>query len=242
MNEDPSIKNSVMQAIRERKVQMRPRWHFVLLSALAATGALLGLLTLMYVFSLWVFFLQQNGAWFAPSFGMRGWIELFRSLPWLLIILSCAFIVILETLVRRYEFVYKKPLMLSIAGIFVIVIGGGMLVALTPLHRELQYVGMRGALPPPMDQLYGPGVRFKMRAENVKRGLIVGTTSQGFIIDEDGQPTTIIVTRATRLPYGEDFTVGDVIVVVGDRTATDTVQAFGIRAVKRLNIDDSLRR
>src|SRR5665213_3408185 len=119
---DPaSVRQGVMDAIKKGNVQMRPRWHFVLVSTLAALGVFIVLLSLHYIVSLSVFLLRDNGAWFAPSFGGRGWFSLLHSVPWLLILFIIVFIGVLEVLVRRYRFVYRKPLLLSVAIILALI-------------------------------------------------------------------------------------------------------------------------
>ena len=50
-----NLKDAVLSAIKKDGVRMRPRWHFVLLAFLTATGALIVLLTLIYITSLGVF-------------------------------------------------------------------------------------------------------------------------------------------------------------------------------------------
>ena len=102
------MRQGVMDAIKKRNIHMRPRWHFVLVSALAALGVFIVLLALLYIVSLSVFFLRDNGTWFATSFGGRGWFSLLHSVPWLLIFFSIIFIAILEVLVQRYSFVYPQ--------------------------------------------------------------------------------------------------------------------------------------
>src|SRR4051812_39374071 len=99
MNDTPpieSVETRIMDAIRAGRVRMRPRWHFILFSAFAIIGTLLVFLTLLYIASLAVFFTRESGAYFAPSFGSRGWMVLLHSLPWMLIVLVAVFVVILQ--------------------------------------------------------------------------------------------------------------------------------------------------
>ncbi|MFA7309431.1 MAG: hypothetical protein WC050_00850 [Candidatus Paceibacterota bacterium] len=231
MNDDTSFKQSVMQRIAKGSIQMRPRWHFVLLSTLFAVGVLIFLLALMYAVSLLVFFLHQSGAWFAPSFGARGWFSFFRSLPWLLVLLLGVFVIVLEVLVRRYSFVYKKSLLTSVLVLFAAVLFGGFAVSQTPLHRQLTLFARHGVLPPFIGDLYRPP--FRLRSDDVFDGVIVATTSHGVVMsdEEDDATTSVIIGPHTRLPYGANFTPGDRIIVVGDRD-DDVIEAFGIREVE----------
>ena len=229
---ETSMKGGVMDAIHKGKVQMRPRWHFVLLSVLALVGTLILFLTLLYVSSLGIFFLRDSGVWFAPSFGVRGWWDLLRGIPWVLVLLVILFILVLELLVRRYAFVYKKPLFATIFGIFLLVLLGGFVLSRTSLHSELDSFAHHGMLPPPMDFLYGQAMRMPPPGE-LYRGTIISMNSNGFTISDynRGGTMNIVVTPHTRLPYGGDFSVGESVVVVGDAAASGTIQAFGVRDI-----------
>jgi len=218
-----------MKAISRGEIHMKPRWHFILLSALYITGAFIVFLTLLYIVSLGVFFLRDSGELFAPSLGGRGWFSLLLSLPWLLILLTLLFAGILELLVRRYAFVYKKPLLMSVFGILAIIFLGGFFIA--PLHHVMMLSARKGQLPPPLMLLYRGPLRMPPPSDTY-HGEIVTLTSSGFVMaDEDHGTTTVTITPQTRLPYGENFTTGERVVVIGDSGATGTVQAFGIREI-----------
>ncbi len=226
-----SLRGSVMEAIQKGRVRMRPRWHFVLLSALAALGAFIVFLTLLYVVSLAFFFLRESGAYFATSFGMRGWFVLLRSVPWLLMLFLVLFIGVLELLVRRFAFVYRRPLLFSVAGIVFLIFVGGFAVAQTHFHRRMFFFARHGQLLP-LGMMYDRTFR-PSREGDVYFGAIGNFVKGGFVVvDQNGAgTTTIVVTPATRLPYGADFEIGDTVVIVGDEVATGTVRAFGIREV-----------
>jgi hypothetical protein len=234
MNDETELKKSVMQSIAAGKVKMRPRLHFVLLSLFLALGVLILLCALVYAVSLVVFFMHQSGAWFTPSFGTRGWFAFLRSLPWLLMLLLGAFVLLLEVLVRRYSFVYKKPLLVSALAVLAAVLFGGFAISQTPFHRQMAVYAQHGTLPPPLDGLYRPP--FRLRSDDVFRGVIIATTSHGFVISDRGEGTsTVVIDPRTRLPYGMAFTVGDVVLVIGDMDDSDVVRAFGVRIVE--NVD-----
>ncbi len=228
-----TLRAEVMDAIHKGHVRMKPRWHFVLLSLLVALGSIIAILALIYVASLSVFLLRDSGVWFAPSFGLRGWFALFHALPYALLLLIILFVLILELLVRRYTFVYRKPLLVSVGGIIALIIVGGFAIAQTPFHRAMASFAHDNRLPPPFNALYGPSMRIA-RPPDVYRGVIVATTSQGFTLsDPDGDvQSKVVITPRTRLPYGEDFSLGMTVLVVGDVVGTDTIQAFGVREIE----------
>lgn len=227
------VRLDIMRAISRGDIRMRPRWHFVLLSTLYITGAFIVFLALLYITSLSVFFLRDSGALFAPSLGARGWFSLLQSLPWLLIVLMLLFVGVLELLVRRYAFVYKKPLLLSVLCVLGVIFLGGFFIA--PLHHGVMLSVRRGEMPAPIVLLYRGPLRSPPPSDTY-HGEIVALTSAGFVMaDEDHGTTTVTITPQTRLPYGENFTAGERVVVIGDSGATGTVQAFGIREIDEYN-------
>ncbi len=229
-NAQLSIRTNVMDAIRKGRVQMRPRWHFFLLSALVTTGILILLLTLLYIVSLSVFYLRDNGALFAPSFGMRGWFSLLHSIPWLLVVLIVVFLVSLEILARRFAFVYRKPLIASVCVIVMLVLAGGIALAATSFHRRMEFFARHNELPALLSFAYGSGLR-PPPPPDAYYGTIASLTKDGFILYDENRSstTTVIVTARTRLPYGANFDIGERVLMIGDQVATGTVEAFGVR-------------
>lgn len=232
MNTPDSIHDSVMQRIRSGAVPMRPRWQFVLFGLLWGVGALLVLLVTLYLASLAVFMLRANGVWLAPLLGARGWYDIFRAAPLYIIVLVAIFALLLNIVVRHFAFAYRRPLVLSLGVVLLVTFAGGVLVGVTPFHRELhrQVRGgplgfpYEGAMPSPPDDVF--------------RGVVVSREGGIILIrDPQGATSTILITRDTHLPFGEDFSPGDMIVVIGDK-ATDTVSAYGIMEAEP-DVDDA---
>jgi hypothetical protein len=227
----PDIHNDVMRRIREGEASMRPRWHFILLSTLAALGAVIAFLAIVFVSSLLIFFLRESGALYLPGFGGRGWWDLLRSLPFSILILILLFVLVLEVLVRRYSFVYKKPLLASVLAILALIAVGSIALAQTPLHGQLVTLARHGYLPPPLNALYKPP--FGMHPEDVYPGTIVAVVERGVIIAERGYgTTTVYISPRTRLPEGQNFIIGDRVVIIGDQAASGTIEAYGIRPMR----------
>jgi hypothetical protein len=227
------FRNKVMAMIEKKGVAMRPRWHFILLSALVTAGVLILVIALLYVVSLAFFFLREGGALYAPVFGGRGWFVLLHSAPLLLLVLVAVFALILEILTRKYSFAYRAPLTMSLGGILVVVFVGGFALAQTSFHRRMEFEAHHGHLPAPMGFWYSNMFRPPPPGDML-RGVIVSEVSGGFVIvGSDGEGTsTVELTRQTRLPYGEDFAPGDMVIVIGDADGTNTIRAFGVRTIE----------
>lgn len=223
--EAKQAEQKMLGAIRKGEVEMKPRWHFALRTALFVTGGVLAILALLYLASFIVFALQLNGTWFAPIFGFAGWYTFFGSIPWILVIFLLLFLVILAVLVKRYAFVYEHPSLYFFVGIMAIIALGGFLIAQTPFHRKLFDAARSGNLP----VLGGFYREFGMQhAKGIHRGTIVGTTTNGFIIqDINGQTSTVPFNGFTHFPPGGPRAGGD-FVIFGPRNQSGTITAQGI--------------
>ncbi len=221
-----SIKKNIFEAIKAGRLSMRPKWHFILQTILAVLGITLVSLTLLYLVSFIISALRESGAWFVPIFGSRGWFEFFASLPWILVIIAILFIVVLEILVRRFSFGNRQPLLYTaVAIIFLMLIGGALVV---PFHRGLFRAAEEQRLPLVGEFYRGYGTP---RVSNTHLGVIFETTKDGFVMEErNNEQLHIVVSSQTRFPLGTEFSVGDAVVVFGNRSG-DTIHALGIRQV-----------
>lgn len=226
--DDKSISEAVMNAARKGLIKMRPRWYFALKAALAVTGVAIFSLFLVYLASFIFFMLRRTGIWFAPSFGFKGLFVFLMSLPWLLILLTLVFGIILEILVRRYSFAYRWPLLYSAAVIVFIVAASGYIVAITPFHGNLvEYEKDRGPL-------CCGGIYRDMdrdRINNVHVGQVYEIMPQGFSLkNRDEEILLVLVSPETKTPFGKEFLAGDVVAVIGERVGA-VINAWGIRKI-----------
>jgi hypothetical protein len=224
-----TLQERVLGPINNGEIKMTPRWHFLLHTIFITFGAIVIILTLFYITSFIFFILNRTGLSSAPNFGARGWYAFLVSFPWLLVALCGLCIILLEILVRHTAFAYRRPILYSTVGIIILVIGGGFLIAITPLHRDLANYSDAGKLP-----LGGMLYRHfeELPPGNVHHGQIIHLMEQGFQMrNHHSENLTVIVSPRTRLPYGADFSPGDLVVVFGDRD-NNTIEAYGIREVQ----------
>lgn len=224
-----TIEENILATIKSGQLKMRPRWHFALKAFLAALGGVILGLTVLYLASFIIFILKQTGVLFVPAFGWEGWYAFFTHLPIFLIFLVIIFIAILELLVRHYAFAYRRPLLYSAIGIFVLVFLGALAVVNSHFHGDISeyadnnketFVG----------KLYADYGR--QRFSDVHRGMIIQMINNGFIMrDRREDALMVVITRRTRLPFGADFSDGDIVVVFGPRN-DGMVQAFGIQEIE----------
>ncbi len=227
-NDKSSIHASVLSAITNGTVRMRPHWHFVVRSLGLALGVLcLGVLGI-FLISFIVFALHQSGVWFVPPFGMLGIGVLLRSFPWLLVVIALVAVVVLEALVRRYAFAYRKPILYSSLGIILVVLLGGFALAQTPVHRLMFQRAQTHALPiaGPLYRDYGT-----RRPNNMVSGVVRDVSSDGYVVEvAEGELIVVATTSETRSWGRMMFAPGDEIVVLGS-AQRGVLRARGIRKI-----------
>lgn len=229
VNPDPkidSIKEGVLKAIAGGQVKMRPKWQFITKTALMIVGVVLVALTTLYLVSFIVFELRQTGVLFVPGFGPQGFGIFFASLPWLLILLAAIFMLLLETLIKRYSFAYGRPFLYSALAIIFLGLLGGILIGETPLHERFSDEAENGQLPF-AGLMYE---HFGQQPANVTVGIITQINSNGYQVqcgDRDDSFAVIVDSR-TQTPTPGSLRVGDTILILGSRQG-NVIKALGIQ-------------
>lgn len=228
----PDIRSQVMEAIRARRVEAKPRWHFLLASVAGALAFAILAISLLYVTSLLLFILREHGLLVVPAFGWRGLASLTASLPWLVLGLSLVLAALFGSAVRRFAAFYRRPALVSSAAVLFVAVLTGLFVAKTPLHRLLAAEARDGRLPSLLGVWYREPFRTQ-RGPDAYAGTIVATVPDGFLAADDGDSPLVhvIITRRTMLPDGADFRIGARIMAIGDMVATATLEAYGVRAM-----------
>ncbi len=225
------LQDKIFDAIKKGEVVMRPRWHFVLKTILITLGVVILSLVTIYLTSLIIFGLRETGIIFAPGLGLRGLFVFARALPWVLIILVGIFLIVLELLVKKYSFAYRKPLLFSVCGILAVVCITGWVLTRTPMH---------GAIMQRMDHFNIPVVGHAYRDirepmfHDAEMGKIMVITPMGFDMENPRKEIIIVsVTPNTRIFRQVQLKRGDYVMVIGPRIG-DMVEAFGIREIPKM--------
>jgi hypothetical protein len=208
--EEKSIKDNVLKGVESGNIRMKPRWHFVLRTALIASGTLLILFTALYISSFIFFNLRQTGILFIPYFGFKGLPIILKSMPWILVCLSIVFMMLLGILAEHYAFVYDKPLIYSILAIITLVVVGGIALGMTSLHNwhrdPLSYT----------------------QPSDVTIGRLINEDHDIYTIkDQRGLLIKISVTEDTTFP-DNGVHIGEEVLVIGDRD-DGQIHAEGIK-------------
>ena len=220
--------DKILGKIRSGQIKMRSKSHFILKTVFIFLSVIVVALFTLFLISFIIFALRASGIWFMPSFGFRGMGIFFSSLPWLLILTAILLIVILEILVKRFSFTYRRPILYSIVVIVILVLLGSFILDQTRFHSGLFGRAQDRRLP-----MIGQTYRDYGMAEfqNVYPGTVTEITDSGFLIKmRDGQVLTVVVTSKIRFPSKISVKKNDTVVVLGE-CDNDTIQAFGIRKI-----------
>lgn len=229
--EKKSIKENVLATIDSGKVAMKPKWYFMAKATLLVLGIILASLTVLYLASFIIFIMHQNGIWFAPRFGWRGMGELMFGLPWLLLAVATAFIVLLQILVKKYAFSYGKPLLYSAVVIIIMVLLGGFLLAKTSIHKGLMDRAHDNHLPfaGKMYKEYGRPVP----NGKVTPGKIEQVTDFGYVVTTPlNEQLKVLLQDDEQEIYKNSFVIGDDVVIFGKRDG-DQITAVAIHKVSK---------
>ncbi len=230
----------VLDKIRANQVTMRPRFFFTLKTALLVIVALITLFVTVSIGSFILFTIRTSYETSLLGFGPSG-LRIFLSLfPWPLFILDIACIFLLESMLRRFRFGYRSPLLYLLFGILVVILSTTSLidgdrvtdVLLRGAHDlHLPIVGDfydRGRRPPPLGSGACPCTVLAINGNTL--------TMQENLPDEASKQVTVI------LPPGQSTStmrVGEQYFIVGT-SENGILHAFGVRKMDGDNDGDDL--
>ena len=224
--EKKNLKDKVLEQVKAGDVKMKPRSYFVMRGVLLALFVVIVAISALFFVSFIAFSIRTSGLGYLPGFGPRGFGLFIAGLPWLLILVAVAFVVVLEILVKRYSFAYKKPLLYSVVGVLIFVVALGVFAAQTPFHNKFFERAHERGLPFAGVLYRGIGDRLP---KDVHVGKILLINESGFVLKtNDGQELDVVITDETRRPQGFEAEEGQEIFVAGE-VEGDELKAFGIR-------------
>lgn len=211
--EKKTIKNVVLEKILQGDVTAHSKTYFFLKNTLLVSAIIITSLFLFFVVSFIIFTLQESELWYLPMFGFRGVQVLLGNFPWVLTLIVLFFIGILEILVSRYGFAYRRPLLYSALAVIFIVISTSFLVRLTPLHDAIYSRIEKGGMPmarPLYDEYAKP------KTKDFYPGTVIEITGSGFTIERpDKTLLQVNVTDRTKMAPGFRIYPGGRLLIIG---------------------------
>lgn len=238
MNENNNIKAQVLDQIKTGKINMRPRFYFILQVVTLMVVAFIILLISSFLVSFIIFSIVESGRMFMLGFGFRGFFMFFLAFPWFILLIEVILIAILEQLLKHFKFGYRTSLAVLVLIIFCASIGLSIIIEYTPIHPTLLRSAEHKTLP-----FFGGFYRSIHRpssADGFIRGSIFSIGTSSFLMiqvgdSDDGstsaQTTNIILPNAKAI---SGLSVGDMVLVVGEQFRDHQIHAFGIQKLPSL--------
>ncbi len=219
------LKDNLLASIKAGKIDMKPKWHFVLKSLFYVSGLLLSVLLGMYFFSFILFMLRESGLWWTPGFGFAGLVFFVIMSPWLLIAITLVFLVTVYLLARHFGHNYRHRATYTLIGVVLLVIGGASLIEYLAVHNRIREL---------TDSRHIPGLSPLYRESKYKHpsgitpGRITAMTDNILQIS-NREGTYIVLLEDAKRPVTYTPTIGEHIMVFGTLIGTSTIKAKGIR-------------
>ena len=236
--EKKSISNELMDKIKKGDLKMIPKTYFILRIILIIIGIIVILGASLYLASFLLFIIKRSGLWVLPIFGFRGMGMLASSFPWLIILITLFFIVLLEVVVKRHALIYRKPLLYSALAIIILVSLASFVISQTPMHKFMLDKVEKGrfSLARP---LYG---NLNMnKPKDVHVGFVLGAVEGGFIIKRiDGMFLSVSVSDHTTFYQEHEIKKGDKVFIIG-KAEEGIIQAQDVKKPRMILEDLFIR-
>jgi len=133
-NSENLITKKVVSKIEKGELRMKSRAYFIAKSFLIIGLLILFFLLLLYFGSLIIFVLRVNDILLFHGIGFYAIRNILLSFPWYLVFLIFALILLIDVIGRKFRFVYRKPFIVSLLTISIIVIISSFLIEKSSLH------------------------------------------------------------------------------------------------------------
>jgi hypothetical protein len=205
------IKDNLMQAIRDGKIEQHSKWYFVLRASAWTASFLLIVLLTVYVISFISFSLEERGILLLSSFGAFGLLSIINDLPWLLIGLSILGLVSIVLVARSAYGAYRAPMLYLFFGVI-----GAVLISVHLARLARVHPIFFARAHPIIRAMY---MHYANPEDNrITVGYIVGpTTDNSFIVKTRHSDIVEVATSTvTQVLPLEVFSDGDEILIFGD--------------------------
>lgn len=211
-----NIKKMVLDRIINGDIKKVPKFVFSIKALLFFLAIIIVSAFVIFLTSFVIYALQVSDLLFLPKFGLKGIEVLFRNLPWLLILLVLFFILILEILVTRYSFAYRRPLLYSSLGIIFLVVIISFFVRQTLIHEKI-YGDIQCKESSIVKSFYD--IYTKPTPDQFHPGTVLEVYSDSFILENRDKTTiTVVIGQNTQIRPELKIYKGGKLLIVGKIT------------------------
>jgi len=133
-----------MSQIKSGRLDMRARWIYVAQKIGLRSGMALTSLILVFLLNIFFFYIQTNNLLPFLHEGANTWQEILHSLPYDLVIIILTLILILNFIVKKFDFSYKKPFKIMFSFVIGIVILGAIMLFISNFNFTVRNSLNRG--------------------------------------------------------------------------------------------------
>jgi hypothetical protein len=237
MESNNPLQQKILDKIREGKVSMRPRYHFVLKVAALLAVAVAIVLVSVFILNFILFSIRVNSQDALLGFGVRGVVAFLAFFPWTLLAIDALLIFVAQWLLREFKFGYRLPAVYVIAGLLAATaVAGFVLDRGTGLNDDLLSRFDRDELHGPVGDLYGGVRRLPPPGQGICRCVITAIRGNTLTVQDSRGTTTLTVV----LPLNDlhattsGLVVGDTVFIAGDGDNDHDnviIRAFGLHKV-----------
>ena len=215
-----NLSEGVLEKIKAGEVKMRPRAYFTLKVALVVLVAFCAFVATSLLMSFVIFSLRVSGRLFLLGFGAQGVMLFLRFFPWNLLLFIILFLVLLEWLLKRFSFGWKRSFSSMVAIIFLSSTLAAVLLFIGSFHEQLEQKARKGQLPV-FGGMYKDSRR-PMPDQGIFRGQVQAIRGNTFVLHEEDEPN-----ETGHLIYAPDNVKLVDIIHVGDLIFVATVDVNG---------------
>jgi len=229
-----TLSDKVIGEIKDGQVKMKPRFYFVFKTVFFVITLVFVFLAIVFLVSFILFVIHGNGTWFLFGFGWPGIKMFLTSFPWILAIIVLVFLVFMEILVHRFGFAYRRPLIISLAGVLCMGMAAGIFVAATPLHEGAFQSAQESTLPVAGALYRNYGV---MPTENLYSGVVSEPIDENDFSIDTSEEQNVKIQMSTSTSFGQDVIKqkvekNDPVMIMGEKKGSE-IRAFGVQKFEK---------
>ncbi len=224
------IREKVLSKIEAGEIRMRPKFYFALQIALLGIFAFFVFILSVLLVSYILFSVKTGGYYYLLGFGGRGLYHFFIVFPWLILLIDLFFLLIFDSLLKKFKFAYHSPVIYLFFGTLILISTLATLINFDSFHASMMKRAEQDKLPL-MGAMY-QGIRRSNGRGGVFQGQITSLYGNTFEIRlnslrEDDGGRTIKVIFPSHASTTDFLQIGEKVFVAGE-VVDGEIRAYGV--------------
>jgi hypothetical protein len=224
------VKEKITSKIKSGELTMKPKWYFVVGTALLLQGTLGAILIGTFTSNLCFYHLRNYGPFGYLVLGRDGINPFMATFPWKLLFLAILSLIVGFKLLKKYEFSYTKNSTYLFFLLMAAIVISGLLTDLAGFNEKARH-----------NNFLNPVYSERFMGQDWMMGEIRQRTQDGFILETpQGDLIQIRVNNQTVSPHGSEFEVGRRVRLVGE-FGNDASRSSEFFKAKAAGLDEGMR-